>query len=402
MILCKRNMKQFTIFFFIFLALQSFAQQKTILIFDLQNHTVDSMKNIQYDSTKLYDRTNYYLGTIDTLTEVLEQIPPGYNLYPNSQFTRKNRASFDYDITKYPIRTSVKISFENNGILTSDCSGSMVSRKHVMTAAHCVAAINTDTLLFDSLYVCPIFDNGQYNVNYPCSWVQKIFIFKNWTMFGEDFAILQLKESIGDLTGWVSIGFNETDSSLLNGIYYKFTYPAYTILSLDSAEYNGDTLYYNYGKIDIVTSDQIGISNTNGIPGESGSSLIKVENHQNYTSYGVLSFSNSLMHNKINNWKYYYLESILHDDLIFGVVEENYDTGIKIFPNPAKDKIWIKNIGRSEIIAISVRDIFGNILLNGNPPFSSIDLNLLPSGIYFVQIHSKNSQVTKKLILTGR
>ncbi|MEI6132920.1 MAG: T9SS type A sorting domain-containing protein [Bacillota bacterium] len=394
-------MNQFTIFLFAFLTLQSYAQQKTLLIFDLQNHTVDSVKNIQYDSTKLYDRTNYYLGTIDTLTEVLEQIPPEYNLYPNSQFTRKRRASVDYDISKYPIRTSVKISFERNDTLSSDCSGSMVSRRHVLTAAHCVSWMNTDTLMFDSLYVCPIFDNGQNSVNFPCSWVQKIFLFKNWSLSGEDFAILQLEESIGDLTGWLSIGFNDTDSSLLNGIYYKFSYPARTMFPIDSAEYNGDTLYYNYGKIDIVTNNQIGINHTHGIQGESGSSLIKVENHQSYTSYGVLSFSNNLMHCKINNWKYYYLESILHNDLIFGITEENYDAEISIFPNPAKDKIWVKNNGRSEIIGISVRDILGNILLHKNPPFSSIDLSALPTGIYFVQFILKNSHVTKKLIING-
>jgi hypothetical protein len=100
-------MKQFTILIFTFLSLQLYAQQKTILIFDLQNHTIDSIKNIQYDSTTLYDRTKYFIGTIDTLTELLEQTPPAYNLYQNSQFTRKKKASVDYDIAKYPIRTSV-------------------------------------------------------------------------------------------------------------------------------------------------------------------------------------------------------------------------------------------------------------------------------------------------------
>ena len=392
-------MKQFTFFLFTFLALQSYAQHQTLLIFDLENHTVDSIKNIQHDSTKLFDRTNYYHGTIDTLTEVLKQIPPENNLFPNSHFTRKRRASANYDISKYPIRTSVKLSFQRNDTLKSECSGSMVSRRHVLTAAHCVSRINTDTLLFDSLYVCPIFDNGQNNVNFPCSWVQKIFLFKNWSLLSEDFAILQLKQSIGNLTGWLSIGFNDADSSLLNGIYYKFSYPGHTELQLDSAEYNGDTLYYNYGIIDIVTNNQIGINHTNGIPGESGSSIIKVENNQSYTSYGVLSFSNNLMHCKINNWKYYYLESILHNDLTFSIKEVNYDAEISIFPNPAKDKIWVKNNGRSEIIGISVRDILGNILLQINPPFSSIDLHALPSGIYFIQFKIKNSQVTKKLII---
>jgi hypothetical protein len=78
---------------------------------------------------------------------------------------------------------------------------------------------------------------------------------------------------------------------LLDGIFYKFSYPASTIPALDSNSYNGDTLYYGYGIADIVNENNFGVMHTNGIPGESGSSLIKIENNKTYTSYWIFEKS---------------------------------------------------------------------------------------------------------------
>lgn len=69
---------------------------------------------------------------------------------------------------------------------------------------------------------------------------------------------MELEKSIGDDKGWISISFDSIDSSFLDGIFYKFSYPATTILSSDSNSYNGDTLYYDYGIADIVNDNSFG------------------------------------------------------------------------------------------------------------------------------------------------
>ena len=261
--------------------LSSFSQKKTILVFDLENHQTDSLTLAAFDTATTADKTKFYIGSHNSATETLEQTAPFFNIYPGSSFTRKRKASLDYDLTKFPLRTSIKMFYRNNDTLHDLCSGSMVSRRHVLTAAHCVTGINSNVLSYDSVYVCPAFDNGQPSSTFPCSWVEKIYIFKGWSMNGDDFALLRLKEPVGDVTGWISIGFEASDSTLKEGIYYKFSYPAITNLFIDSTTYNGDTMFYNYGKISLVSNNWIGVENARANQGESGRS------GKNYLTFAI-------------------------------------------------------------------------------------------------------------------
>ena len=378
----------------------SYGQEKPILVFDLINGTVDSIPTMAYDNTNLSDYTNYFIGNFNSSTEILEQTPPVSNTYPSSNFTYKKRVSTDFDLTIYPIRTSVKIFSVENDSLSSLCSGSLISKKHVLTAAHCVSPINSNVTSQDSIKIAPIFDNGVFNAQFNSSYVSKIYFFKDWSFSGSDFSILELEDPIGESTGWLSIGFNKVDSLLSDGTFYKFTYPATTILPIDSNEYNGDTLYYNYGSVDIITNNSIGINNTNGIPGESGSSLIKVINGQEYTSYGVLSLSNNLSHSRISNWQFYAIKSIIADDLTIISPNEGFSNSFVLYPNPVVNTLYIKSNSETDIAEMVLFNNLGQQVLNIDVKNlnSEINISSLASGTYYVRITSNTHIETKKII----
>ncbi len=377
-----------------------YSQQHGLLSFDLMSGVVDTLKIPEFDNQIQNEKTNFNMGIFNSDYCSLDSMPPTVNVYPNSNFTKKRQASKDFDINCFPIRTSLKLFIMNNDSLMGLCSGVMISRRHVLTAAHCIANMNENTLKNDSIFICPVFDNGVSNPNFHCSWVKKAYFFKNWNMSQTDIAILELDIPVGDETGWVSIGFDSNDSLLLDGIFYKFLYPNITIPQIDPNNYNGDTLYYIYGIVDLAGTHSLGISNASGIPGESGSSLIKVVNNANYTTYGVLSFSNNLVHTRLTNWKYYSFKSIIINDLELGIPNDFTETEMTVYPNPTTDYLNIISQDNQFIDRIILFDLNGRKLMDKNYSSSPVTLDVsdLPQGMYLLITFSGKNKHVKKII----
>lgn len=387
-------MKSWLLFTSLFLTVLVHGQSPIIYIHDLENGTLDSIVSSPADTNLSFSNTNYYSGSYSSSIAPLSSSFPTSNVFPQSEFALKRKVSLDYSTEDFPIRAAVRIFGVTDGDLIGRCSGSMISRKHVLTAAHCHFGVGLNDLSLDSFSVCPAYDNGLEHPVFGCVEVSKIYHIKDWTLNGEDFAVLELKESIGYETGWLGIGFEEDSTVIANRMHYKFSYPAAYEPIFDSTVYNGDTLFYNYGKINYITPTKLGVMGGFGIPGESGSPILHVENDQEYTVYGVLSLASNLSHGRINNWIYHTLFSIIEDDLNVGPpIQTNSHI---LYPNPARNIITIK--GDGPVSVLSIENSIGQRVSDWHQSTNQINIQQLVPGMYFVHLETQQGILSLRFV----
>ena len=231
------------------------------------------------------------------------------------EFTDFYPAHNIFDINKYPVRTAVKIFRIENDTLKQKCSGILVSENHVLTDYHCIGEYDSlhNFIFEDSTYIYPVYDNGIGNSLWKTSEAIEYITFKEnlSSSFGSstDIALIKLKDDIGAENGWIGIGFNENSDFFFNNVFHKFSYPGKVDPTDSTRIFNGDTLRYNYGKLDIIEDQWLGYG-IRAIPGQSGSSLIYTDNNE-YYSVGTLVWSLNSRHARINREIFYSLGAII-------------------------------------------------------------------------------------------
>jgi hypothetical protein len=111
---------------------------------------------------------------------------------------------------------------------------------------------------------------------------------------------------------------------------------------------------------------------------------------------------------------YYFTSSITVDTNRFVIVFEEkevlgisnskaLEAAIRLAPNPAQDHVVLEYAGSELLESLSVFSIQGQLIMIKTlfdfKQSESIDISTLSSGVYFVRVASKDTQVTKKLII---
>jgi len=94
--------------------------------------------------------------------------------------------------------------------------------------------------------------------------------------------------------------------------------------------------------------------------------------------------------------------SVLIDDVVFGDIVvstekiNTHNSGIQVYPNPANNYIRIRNAGQE--FTVSVFNTVGQHILSVKNQ-EQIDVSALESGLYFIQVNSKGTKETHKILV---
>lgn len=130
--------------------------------------------------------------------------------------------AYDYANTEYPERVTGRLFFTTDDGILSVCSASLVNRRQLLTAGHCVCSGNG--AWYSNFYFIPGFKDGEEP--FGQGYMSNIYVYNTYFETGvwsHDFAMAILTADMGNSLGW--LGFAASwDPATLN--WLQFGYPA--------------------------------------------------------------------------------------------------------------------------------------------------------------------------------
>lgn len=273
--------------------------EDTIVVFDAGRCGSASRSFLQlpeFDSTVTSDYVSHNVG----------RLPQNGNfessdfLYRDSTcaYTELLRASDYFDVGSFPARTTVALFYADKGQWHKHGSGTMISPRHVLTAAHNVQ-YEARWWGEDSLLIVPALDLGKAHPEIGSTISTKSYYLTHGSTaccYGRsrhDFAVLRLRDPIGEKTGWLGYGFQPREFFSTKRMHW-FSYPG--VPPDDSSrDFNSDTMFYST----MLNPEEPCIDTRfTGIPGQSGSNVF-CDTDGDYVIYWNMSTGFRYVDNKV-------------------------------------------------------------------------------------------------------
>jgi hypothetical protein len=81
------------------------------------------------------------------------------------------------------------------------------------------------------------------------------------------------------------------------------------------------------------------------------------------------------------------------------VIENQWEEWCKIYPNPAKETLYIESSSHFLIKQVHLYDISGNMVYSQNGKVKYLDLTSLRTGVYIIEIHHESGIYHEKILI---
>jgi hypothetical protein len=81
------------------------------------------------------------------------------------------------------------------------------------------------------------------------------------------------------------------------------------------------------------------------------------------------------------------------------VPENNPESGISIYPNPAQKEIFISGFNKNGILEVNIYNQIGQRVWQEKQKTNQIDVSTLQQGLYFVEVVTNKSKIRQKMLI---
>ena len=86
-------------------------------------------------------------------------------------------------------------------------------------------------------------------------------------------------------------------------------------------------------------------------------------------------------------------------NLLITDVKQNVAAAFLVYPNPARSRVFIASQNETPLKGITVYNLTGQRVIHQKGATHSVDVSMLPPGMYIIEIEMDNEKVRSKLLI---